>query len=133
MLSRIKVLVALLVMVVVSLSYPASTFAVDFASPVSYPVGTGPAGVVVADFNGDGKLDIAVANGGSGNVSILLNNGDGTFAPAMNFAAGDNPSVIAVADFNADGKLDLAVFQPGNSDLSVAGSVNVLLGNGDGS
>src|SRR2546422_1238857 len=133
MLSRIKALVALFLMVLVSLSYPVSTFAVDFSNLKSYPVGTGPSDVVVGDFNGDGKPDIAVANRGSGNVSILLNNGDGTFAPAMNFDAGDSPSVIAVGDFNADGKLDLAVFQPGNSDLSLAGSVNILLGNGDGS
>jgi uncharacterized repeat protein (TIGR01451 family) len=133
MLSRIKALVAPFLMVLVSLSYPVSTFAVDFSNPKSYPVGTRPSDVVVGDFNGDGKPDIAVANRGSGNVSILLNNGDGTFAPAMNFEAGDSPSVLASGDFNADGKLDLAVFQPGNPDLSVAGSVNVLLGNGDGS
>jgi len=133
MLSRIKALVALFLMALVSLGRPVSTFAVDFSNPKSYPVGTGPSDVVVGDFNGDGKPDIAVANRGSGSVSILLNNGDGTFAPAMNFDAGDSPSVIAVGDFNADGKLDLAAFQPGNFDLSVAGSVNVLLGNGDGS
>jgi uncharacterized repeat protein (TIGR01451 family) len=133
MLSRRNVLVALFLMVLVSLGHSVSMFAVDFSNLKSYPVGTAPSDVVAGDFNGDGRPDIAVANRGSGNVSILLNNGDGTFAPAMNFDAGDSPSVIAVGDFNADGKLDLAVFQPGNSDLSVAGSVNILLGNGDGS
>jgi hypothetical protein len=110
--------------------YPTTSLAVEFANPVSYPVGTSPAAVVVADFNGDGKLDIAVANTGSGNVSVLLNNGDGTFKPAVNFDAGmAGPTSIEVADFNNDGIQDLAVWSgtsPGSSTLTV------LLGNGDG-
>ena len=104
--------------------------AVDFAATKSYAVGTSPAAIVVGDFNGDGKVDIAVANTGSSDVSILLGNGDGTFQPAVNFSAGNSPSAIAVGDFNGDGKLDLAVLQPGAN--GVAGSVGILLGNGDG-
>jgi FG-GAP repeat len=51
----------------VSLGHSVSTFAVDFARPVSYPVGMSPKGIAIADFNRDGKPDIAVANsGGSG-------------------------------------------------------------------
>jgi uncharacterized repeat protein (TIGR01451 family) len=111
----------------------AKASAVDFATPKSYPVGTNPKAIVIADFNGDGKPDIAVANSGSHNVSVLLGNGDGTFQPAVTFEAGNSPTAIAVGDFNADGKVDLAVFQPGNSQNFVAGSVSVLLGNGDGS
>jgi uncharacterized repeat protein (TIGR01451 family) len=114
------------------LGNPANLAAVEFAAAKSYPVGTGPVAVVVGDFNGDGKPDLAVANQGSSNVSILLGNGDGTFQPAVNYGAGNSPSVIAVGDFNADGKLDLAVFQAGTSVSSVAGSISVLLGNGDG-
>lgn len=109
---------------------PANLAAVDFAAAKSYPVGASPAAVAVGDFNGDGKPDIAVANTGSSNVSILLGNGDGTFQPAMNFNAGDSPRVIAVGDFNGDGKLDLAAFRPGVTGS--AGSVSILLGNGDG-
>jgi uncharacterized repeat protein (TIGR01451 family) len=104
--------------------------AVDFAAPKSYPVGTSPAAIAVGDFNGDGKIDIAVANTGSGDVSILLGTGDGTFQPAVNYSAGNSPTAIAVGDFNGDGKLDLAVFQPAGN--IVAGSVSILLGNGDG-
>jgi FG-GAP-like repeat len=82
--------------------------------------------VAVGDFNGDGKLDLAVANNGSNNVSVLLGNGDGTFQPALNFTVGSNPSSVAVADFNGDGKPDLAV---ANND---GNNVSILLGNGTG-
>jgi uncharacterized repeat protein (TIGR01451 family) len=113
-----------------TLHSPVKVAAVDFAAPKSYPVGTSPAAIAVGDFNGDGKVDIAVANTGSGDVSILLGNGDGTFQPVVNYSAGNSPWAIAVGDFNGDGKLDLAVFQP--AAKSVAGSVSILLGNGDG-
>src|SRR5437667_4319808 len=93
----------------VSLGHSVSTFAVDFASPVSYPVGMSPAGIAIADFNGDGKPDIAVANYGSANVSILLGSGDGSFKGALNSPAGPSPQSLAVGDFNGDHKLDLIV------------------------
>lgn len=111
---------------------PANLAAVEFAAAKTYPVGTNPQGVAVSDFNGDGKPDLAVANQLSGNVSILLGNGDGTFQPAVNYSAGNSPTQIVADDFNADGKLDLALFQPGQNSPSMASSVSVLLGNGDG-
>ena len=77
------------------------------------------------DFNGDGKSDLVVANQYSSNVSILLGNGDGTFAAAVNYAAAD-PLSVAVGDFNGDGKSDLAVANSGSN------TVSILLGNGDG-
>jgi hypothetical protein len=83
----------------------------------------------VGDFNGDGKLDLAVANNGSNDVSVLLGNGDGTFQPAANYSTGLSPVSVAVGDFNGDGKLDLAVV---NSGTNVGSNVSVLLGNGDG-
>jgi hypothetical protein len=52
-------------MLLISLGYPATSGAVDFAPPKTYPVGTSPAAVVVGDFNGDGKSDIAVVNSGN--------------------------------------------------------------------
>jgi hypothetical protein len=55
---------------------------------VNYAAGSKPAGVVVGDFNDDGVPDLAVANTGSNNVSILIGNGDGTFKAAVNYAAG---------------------------------------------
>src|ERR1700674_3738612 len=122
---------AVALVLLISLGYPAESGAVDFAPAKTYPVGTSPSAVVVGDFNGDGKPDLAVANSGSNNVSILLGNGDGTFQPAVNFDAGLSPNSIAVGDFNGDGRLDLAVLQTGNPTNSVAGAVSILLGNGD--
>ncbi len=74
---------------------------------------------------GDGKLDLAVANQQSNNVSIFLGNGDGTFSSAVNYIALTTPNSIAVADFNGDGNADLTV-----ADLN--GGVGILLGRGDG-
>jgi hypothetical protein len=118
--------------IVLALIHPASSGATEFAKPVTYAVGTNPQGIVIADFNGDGKLDIAVANSGSNNVSILLGNGDGTFRPAENFDAGNSPSAILLGDFNGDGNPDLALFQTGDLNHSTIGSVSILLGNVDG-
>jgi len=106
-----------------------------FQAAVNYGTGTGPASVVVGDFNGDGKPDLAVANQFSDDVSFLLGNGDGTFRSAVNYATGLGPSAVAVGDFNGDGKPDLAVANAGivtNFTYYTNGSVSVLLGNGDG-
>jgi hypothetical protein len=68
-----------------------------------YPVGHAPILAVAHDFNGDGNIDLAILNNGSGNVSVLLGNGDGTFQPAKNFdVGGTNPSSISVADINGE-------------------------------
>jgi hypothetical protein len=96
----------------------------SFLSAVNYPVGVTPVAVVTGDFNGDGKLDIAVANTDSNTVSILLGKGDGTFQPALNIATGYRPQSLAVGDLNGDGKLDIVTAN--------ANDVSVLLGNGDG-
>src|SRR5438034_215867 len=56
-----------------------------FKPAVNFSTGASPISVAVGDFNRDGKPDLAVANNGSGNVSVLLGNGDGTFQPAVNY------------------------------------------------
>jgi hypothetical protein len=71
-------------------------------------------------------LDLAVANYGSNNISILFGNGDGSFQAAHNYDVGSYPISLATGDFNGNGKLDLAVTGVGNS------SVSILLGDGTG-
>jgi hypothetical protein len=105
---------------------PRSVAQLQYSSPTDYSVGTSPLGVVVADFNRDGKQDVAVVNSGDQNLSIMLGNGDGTFQPAVNYACGSTPGVLAVGDFNGDGYLDLAVAN------GSANAVSILLNNGDG-
>jgi len=84
-----------------------------------FAAGSGPGAVAVGDFNGDGLLDLVVANGNSSNVSVLVGIGDGSFQAAQNFAAGSQPLSVAVGDFNGDGWQDLAVANYGSSNVSV--------------
>ena len=102
---------------------------IALGAPPAFGAGTNPSSVAVGDFNGDGKLDLAVANEGGNNVSILLGNGNGTFKAAVNYGTGTAPGAVAVGDFNGDGKLDLVVGGVESDNVSV---VSVLLGNGDG-
>lgn len=92
----------------------------------SYSVGTHPVAVAVADFNGDGHPDIAVANQGSNNVTVLFNQGNGTFGSPVTLAVGNSPLAILAFDYNSDGKPDIAVANSGDNTISV------LLGNGNG-
>jgi hypothetical protein len=84
----------------------------------------------VGPFSAAQSQDLAVANYGSpfqyGTVSVLLDDGTGTFQPAVDSLLGAAPQFVAVGDFNADGKADLAV-----ADLW-SDAISILTGNGDG-
>jgi hypothetical protein len=108
------------VSVLISITGTGAT-AANFAAAVKFGVGSFPRGLAVADFNADGKPDIATANTSSANVSVLLNTtlpGDlsATFAAAVTLAtASSNPASIAAVDLNSDGRPDLATADGGGT------------------
>lgn len=88
----------------------------------AYPVGEAPSDVLLADFNNDGTLDLVVANHDvklDNRVSLLLNNGDGTFGPTEFHDVGARPYWLTSADFNNDGWTDLAVTNYFGSSFSI--------------
>src|SRR4029077_18451497 len=86
--------------------------------------GVGPRAIAVGDFNGDGKLDLAVANFASDNVSVLLGIGDGTFREFGSLQVNSRSAIVA-AGFNRDGQTDLAVVD------SISNSVVIFQGLGN--
>src|SRR6516162_6029765 len=95
----------------------------SFGSQSTYTTGTNPDAVAMGDLNGDGRLDLAVANRDSNTVSVLLGNVGGGFQQQIQYPTGTNPDAVAIRDLNGDGKLDVAV---ANRDSN---TVSVLLGN----
>jgi hypothetical protein len=123
-------------------SYPTGTVSVllgngdgTFQPAVQFSLGYSPSAIVAGDFNGDGRLDLAVAGStynpatftSTGEFSVLLGNGDGTFQPPLSYTAGHFSRAIVVGGFTGNnGRLDLAVADATDD------SVSILLGNGDG-
>ncbi len=103
-----------------------------FKPPTDFQVasaqGSFPSAIVVSDFNGDGHLDIAVANASTSvnTVAILLGNGNGGFQPVASYTVPGNPHTLALCDFNEDGVGDLVTDNFGFS------SISVLFGKADG-
>jgi len=95
-----------------------------FKTPTSYTA-IEPYAVAVGDFNGDGNLDVAVAQAGNDSIGVFLGNGNGTLQPEFNYAVsgGFHAETIAIGDLNGDGKLDI---------VSASQFINIFFGNGDG-
>ena len=89
------------------------------SSVINLPNGSSPSGVVIDDFNGDGKPDLAVTESNSGFVAVLLGNNDTTFGTATNYATGSTPIGVTTGDFNADGIRDLVVSNQNGNSLTI--------------
>jgi uncharacterized protein (TIGR03437 family) len=100
-------------------------------STTYYPVISNPNGLVVGDFNHDGKKDVVVVSSGSSSagsntITVFLGKGDGTLQPAAYYPAHTSALSAVAFDFNGDNNLDLAILNGGSADVSI------LLGKGDG-
>ena len=106
-----------------------------FQTAVNIAVGTDPVDIKAANLTGNSITDLVVANHGTGanSVSVLINNGSGSFTQTQ-YTAGIGPNSIAIADFNGDGILDIAVANVGFNP-TMSGNINtvsILYGNGNG-
>ena len=90
-----------------------------FVQGAQIPVGTNPDALVVADFNGDGHLDIVVANQAANSVQVLIGAGTGAFAAKSPQSAGSLPLFLGVGDFNNDGRLDIVAVDGGSNSVEV--------------
>ena len=98
-----------------------------FPAPTTLSMGGQPSALATGDFNGDGIMDLVVANYTNNTVAVFIGNGAGGFSAPTNYSTGGAaPESVAVGDFNGDGKLDLVVANAGSDTLGV------FLGNGAG-
>jgi len=102
------------------------TFGPGYPGDLRYQAGNGPYSVFCADLDADLDQDLAVANRLGNNISILKNNGNGTFQTAVNYTGGNSPQSVYCADLDGDGYKDLAV---ANFDDN---NVSILINNGNG-
>lgn len=115
----------LLVALVFSLSFESAS-AYPYDTRTTITTGNYPVDIITHDFDGDGNLDLVVANVNDDDISVFMGNGDGTFDAKVDYPVGGYPVTIAKGDFDKDGNMDLVVVSQDN------GHYSILLGNGNG-
>jgi hypothetical protein len=107
-----------------------------FGPPINRAVGQFPVALAIGDVNGDGRLDVVVANADDGTVSILLGDGTGALPSRLDIPTGALPSAVALADLNRNGRLDIVVLNFGDENLRIipdgGAAPSVLLDAGPG-
>ena len=103
----------------------------SFSAPASLGTDLAPVSIAIGDLNGDARIDLATANRLSGDVSVFLNWGDGSFQARRDYATSSLPSSLGIGDVNGDGKPDLVTAN--QDEEGIAGTVSVLTNPGDGS
>jgi hypothetical protein len=127
--ARRPVVVAVSAVLTVAVCAGGTALAIEprFSAPVELFVGESPFRVAAADFNGDGKPDLATADHGARSASVMLGHGDGSFRKRVAYRTAALPEDVAAADVSGDGKLDLITASEGRR-----GIVSVLVNDGTG-
>jgi hypothetical protein len=120
--SKTLIVQLIIVLALFSMGYAQGTL---FNPAINYAVGSTPFGITTADYNNDSRTDIATANA-SGTMTVLLNEGNGTFSSAVSYSAGGYSTSICSGDIDGDGDIDAIVTNHETSDISI------FKNNGDG-
>src|SRR5580704_3420946 len=99
----------------------------DFFPGATVNAGKSPSGIVVGDFDGDGKADLAIANSGDNNVTILLGKGNGTFTAEPALPTGSTPIALAAGNFDGEDVSDLAVANSAPTSVATTSTATILL------
>ena len=108
------------------------TGVITLVAALPFATGAGPAGLAARDFDGDGVVDLVVANSADGDVSLLLNqtvaqSDVAAFSPAIDFTVGNGPAQVAIGDVDGDGSVDIVVSDNADDNVAV-----LRRSNGDG-
>ncbi len=123
--SRLFVTYVAIVALVIGPEFVARGQGICFDPAANYATGNGSYSVHAVDLDGDHDADLVVANMDGSSISVLMNNGNGTFGPATDYASATQPLSVCAADLDGDGDQDLAVAKYGSNN------VGILMNNGN--